>query len=454
MASEARSGLGLAAPPRAPAAGRHRARRAAAGRCRRDAGEVRDARELAKRLARAKAEVARKTARNRDDLPKPSSSPPTRWSPSGAASCPRPRSSTRRPPAWLLSGRTHRVYSAVCLVTPADKLRERLVETRLRFKRLSREELESYLASGEWRGKAGGYAIQGLAGTFAVKLVGSYTNVVGLPLYETVSLLDGEGYPVRFRGSTRPEAMNVALWLERAGRADPQRPAIGYGRRVVRTYGELAGRAARLAAAMRGTLGLAAGERVAVIAKNCPDYVEALYGIWWAGLAAVPVNAKLHGAEFAYMLEHSGARVCFATADLESDLAAHAPATLERLIVIGTPPTRRSSRPSRSRPAERAPGDLAWLFYTSGTTGRPKGAMLTHGNIAAPPMPTSPRSIRPRRRRPASCRADEPRLRPLHHAAVMRRGKRGAGIRRLRPDEIFESFGHWRRMRRSARRPW
>ena len=96
----------------------------------------------------------------------------------------------------LLSGRSHRVYSGICLVTPAGKVRQKLVETRVRFKRLSREDLESYLASGEWRGKAGGYAIQGLAGTFIVKLVGSYTNVVGLPLYETVGLLTGEGFPV------------------------------------------------------------------------------------------------------------------------------------------------------------------------------------------------------------------------------------------------------------------
>ena len=98
----------------------------------------------------------------------------------------------------LLSGRSHRVYTGICLVTPQEKFRTRLVETRVRFKRLSREELESYLASGEWRGKAGGYAIQGLAGTFVVKLVGSYTNVVGLPLYETVGLLTGEGFKVHF----------------------------------------------------------------------------------------------------------------------------------------------------------------------------------------------------------------------------------------------------------------
>jgi septum formation protein len=98
----------------------------------------------------------------------------------------------------LLSGRNHRVYTGLCLVTPKESFRQRLVETLVRFKRLSNEDLEAYLASGEWRGKAGGYAIQGLAGTFVVKLVGSYTNVVGLPLYETMSLLAGEGYPIHF----------------------------------------------------------------------------------------------------------------------------------------------------------------------------------------------------------------------------------------------------------------
>ena len=98
----------------------------------------------------------------------------------------------------LLSGRSHRVYTGVCLITPSGKVRQRLVETRVRFKRLSSEELESYLASGEWRGKAGGYAVQGLAGTFVVKMVGSYTNVVGLPLYETVGLLTADGFEVHF----------------------------------------------------------------------------------------------------------------------------------------------------------------------------------------------------------------------------------------------------------------
>jgi septum formation protein len=98
----------------------------------------------------------------------------------------------------LLSGRAHRVYTGVCLVTPTGDYRTRLIYSKVRFKRLSEEEVEAYLASGEWRGKAGGYAIQGLAASFIVKLSGSYSNVVGLPIHETVQLLKGEGYPVYF----------------------------------------------------------------------------------------------------------------------------------------------------------------------------------------------------------------------------------------------------------------
>lgn len=97
----------------------------------------------------------------------------------------------------LLSGRGHRVYTGVALITPGGKLRQRLVETRLKFKRLSDDQREHYVASGEWRGKTGGYAIQGIAAAFVQNLIGSYSNVVGLPLAETVALLEGEGYPVQ-----------------------------------------------------------------------------------------------------------------------------------------------------------------------------------------------------------------------------------------------------------------
>ncbi|SMC87554.1 Maf-like protein [Rhizobium sp. RU36D] len=96
----------------------------------------------------------------------------------------------------LLSGRSHWVFTGICLVTPDRKVRQKIVETKVRFKRLSGQDIESYLASGQWRGKAGAYAIQGIAGSFAQKLVGSYTNVVGLPLFETAQLLNGEGFDI------------------------------------------------------------------------------------------------------------------------------------------------------------------------------------------------------------------------------------------------------------------
>lgn len=96
----------------------------------------------------------------------------------------------------LLSGRAHKVMTGLCVISPDDRVRVRIVETRLRFKRLSRNEIEAYIASREWRGKAGGYAIQGLAGCFVQKVIGSYTNVVGLPLTETAGMLGSEGYPM------------------------------------------------------------------------------------------------------------------------------------------------------------------------------------------------------------------------------------------------------------------
>tara|TARA_R110000868_G_scaffold92734_2_gene257215 strand:+ start:8087 stop:8698 length:612 start_codon:yes stop_codon:yes gene_type:complete len=96
----------------------------------------------------------------------------------------------------LLSGRNHRVFTGIAVKAPDGRLIGRVVETRVKFKRLSAPEAEAYIASGEWHGKAGGYGIQGRAGAFVVSLIGSYTGVVGLPLYETVNLLAGLGYPV------------------------------------------------------------------------------------------------------------------------------------------------------------------------------------------------------------------------------------------------------------------
>jgi septum formation protein len=97
----------------------------------------------------------------------------------------------------LLSGRAHWVYTGVAVIAPSGHNRHRIVETKVRFKRLSTSDMEAYVASGEWRGKAGGYAIQGIAGAFVQKLTGSYSNVVGLPLQETMLLLSGEGFDIR-----------------------------------------------------------------------------------------------------------------------------------------------------------------------------------------------------------------------------------------------------------------
>jgi long-chain acyl-CoA synthetase len=172
--------------------------------------------------------------------------------------------------------------------------------------------------------------------------------------------------------------MNIALWLERAGKSHAERPAIGHGPRVLKDYGAFASRVARLAGALRNTYGLERGDRVAIVAKNNPDYLEVLYAIWHAGLAAVPANAKLHGAELGYILDHSGARACFVSKGLDADIAPHAPQSLEHLIVIGTSEYEKLFAADAIAVEPCAGDDLAWLFYTSGTTGRPKGAMLTH----------------------------------------------------------------------------
>ena len=175
--------------------------------------------------------------------------------------------------------------------------------------------------------------------------------------------------------------MNIASWLERSALSHPSRPAAATGARVVATYAQLAERAGRLAGALRERLGLKIGDRVAIAAKNSHHYLELLYGIWRAGLAAVPANAKLHGAELGYILEHSGARVCFASKGIDADIAPHAPKSLEHLIAVGGADYDALFAADPVVLVPRAPDDLAWLFYTSGTTGRPKGAMLTHRNL-------------------------------------------------------------------------
>ena len=180
--------------------------------------------------------------------------------------------------------------------------------------------------------------------------------------------------------------MNLAHLLVRASRIWPEARAICHGDAVHASYRQFAERAARIGYSLLHDYGLEPGDRVAIIMKNRPEYLEALYGIWYAGLVAVPVNAKLHPRESAYIIGDSGASLCFVSGELEG----HVPDPLRRIVT-----------PGQARPGQEWPGqewqrmqtghaidpvevekdDLAWLFYTSGTTGQPKGAMLTHGNL-------------------------------------------------------------------------
>jgi long-chain acyl-CoA synthetase len=174
--------------------------------------------------------------------------------------------------------------------------------------------------------------------------------------------------------------MNIGLWVERGGRSHSEAPAVGYGDDLVLTYGELAERAARLAGSLRNQHGIVPGARVAIVAKNCPAYVEVMYAAWLAGAGVVPVNAKLHPSEFRYILDHSGASLAFVSADLGG--AFPAPDDL-RAVVIGSANYARMLSADPITAVPRDGNDLAWLFYTSGTTGRPKGAYLSHRNLAA-----------------------------------------------------------------------
>jgi septum formation protein len=160
-------------------------------------GEV--PRHFVRRLARAKAEAARKLIRAEPDYAKCFILAADTAVAVGRRILGKPEEGDKATDTLeRLRGRNHRVHTAICLVTPDDRMRERVVETRMRFRNLSDAEVRDYIASGEWKGKAGAYAIQGIAGGFVVKLVGSYTNVVGLPLTEVVTLLQGEGFPVSF----------------------------------------------------------------------------------------------------------------------------------------------------------------------------------------------------------------------------------------------------------------
>ena len=164
----------------------------------------------------------------------------------------------------------------------------------------------------------------------------------------------------------------------RAGSEFGARPAIAKGTTILWSYSDLAHRVSCLAGALRQQCTLESGDRVALILGNCPEYLELLYAVWHAGLVAVPINAKLHRNEFAYILDNSQTRICFVSANIADSVD-----QFEAVVAVEGDEYRELLEGDALPLEPRDSGDPAWLFYTSGTTGTPKGAVLTHGNLLA-----------------------------------------------------------------------
>jgi len=178
--------------------------------------------------------------------------------------------------------------------------------------------------------------------------------------------------------------MNIAEWLAASAHLRPHAPALLTGVRVDADYATFAKRAAAVGAHLVRKYGVKPGDRVGLFMTNCTQYLECLYGIWWIGAAAVPVNAKLHGREAAWICEDSGAKLVFLSDDTADAWAeAEAPSDLATLSVDSDDYLRLRNDEGMPAPLPQEINDLAWLFYTSGTTGRPKGVMLSHGNLMA-----------------------------------------------------------------------
>ena len=177
--------------------------------------------------------------------------------------------------------------------------------------------------------------------------------------------------------------MNPAVWVERHGRLRPDGPALADGERVHADWRTFAARMGGAAGGLRDAFGLSPGQRVAIVMRNRPEYIEAMFAIWHAGLVAVPVNARLHRDEIAYILEHSESAVVVTDTDHADDVESLV-GTVASLQAAVIAPGERWDRLTASVPAplvDRRAQDPAWLFYTSGTTGRPKGATLTNRNL-------------------------------------------------------------------------
>jgi len=176
--------------------------------------------------------------------------------------------------------------------------------------------------------------------------------------------------------------MNLASYLERTARAHGEAPAVYVGEELRLTYAQLAQRTAALAGHLQQRLGVAPGERVAIYASNCLEYLEALQAILWIGAISVPINYKLHVKELEYILGNCEPRVLLVSPDLAATVAGLGQAPAHVLVMGSADYGRALEHPGVSL-VGRAPDDVASLFYTSGTTGRPKGVMQTHANLQA-----------------------------------------------------------------------
>jgi acyl-CoA synthetase (AMP-forming)/AMP-acid ligase II len=175
--------------------------------------------------------------------------------------------------------------------------------------------------------------------------------------------------------------MNIATWLFSSGRIYANRPALRSGNELHATYHQFASRSQTIGRYLAESYGIAEGDRVAVFTPNSVEYLEILYAIWWIGAVVVPINHKLHSQEAAWIISDATAKLAItATGNMFAEPAlsdgfAEIGIKSEKLIKIAKKTERLVA------PCDRKSGDLAWLFYTSGTTGRPKGVMLSHTNL-------------------------------------------------------------------------
>ena len=177
--------------------------------------------------------------------------------------------------------------------------------------------------------------------------------------------------------------MNLATLLEKTSNSLPNNHAMAQGQKVISSYADMANRVASLAGGILDKHRLSIGDRIAVAMENCPTYSDLLFATWHAGCAVVPMNHRLHQKEFQYMLKNSGARLCFVTKELK-DVLVNAALALDNppdIISVDSSQYRNLASSDPISTVEVDPNSLAWLFYTSGTTGQSKGAMLTHRNL-------------------------------------------------------------------------